>query len=60
MRTLLSFILAVNLILLVYTTGENYIYSSYLIPRLMWSIDTLKINYEIMYGAAQACEKVPM
>ncbi len=46
MRRLLLFLFTVNLILLIFVTLEDYIYSHYLVPRLLWSVDTLKLNFD--------------
>ncbi len=46
MRKLLLFLFTVNLILLIFVSVENYVYSRVLIPRLIWSVETLKLDFD--------------
>lgn len=62
MRKLLLFVFAINIILLSYVTFQNNIYRNYLIPRLLWAVDTLYLDFSAERELYLSCKKqmVPM
>lgn len=57
MRKLLLFVFAVNLILLISVGAQNAIYKEYLVPRLVWAVDTLNINFMSQRDLYLTCKK---
>ncbi len=62
MRKLLLFVFAVNLILLASIGAQTYIYKYLLVPRLIWALDTVHLDFIAQRNIALSCKKqmVPM
>ncbi len=57
MRTLLLFLFTVNLILLIFVSVENYVYSRLLVPNLIWSVETLKLDFNAQRKLTLECRR---